>query len=534
MTHARAAAGSLLFLFVVVLNLLPLSAFKYIPSEDGPCHVYNASLLRSYVLDPGSNARHAFVFNASIPPNLLVHSLLAAELGVLPPVAAERVVVLLYAVLLPIAFRYLLRSLSPQTHGLEFLSLFLVYNSHLHWGFYNFLFSIIFFLFAAGFWIRHRSRATPYSALILGSLVLVLYCSHPVGLFEYWLACIAILSMDWFGNRKVLPDGLTLFLVSSLPAAALYLHYLGTAVPAASEATTWPTLRYSTSLFLTLSPLATYSVWQRLLAVGVWVFLIAAYCCTSRRPVVSKVNGYLVAGMFASILIFLAPTSAGGGTMLTPRLIYFPVIWVCVWLVSLDWRPIPVSPAFVGFALLLAIGMGASNWIYYQRYDTKVRAFFSQARSWPTDPYVSLRTPEPTSPLFLDRHSSPYLSYSLVAYLAAERKQVLLGEYQASLNYFPLRYRDIAVPGLRASNTTAWRDCSRSAYDNLPGRAGAALSPHISVVLVPLGKPNAENCSGESPYARITTPDFLLLYYDSTESSKLLGALTRISSTKSR
>ena len=436
------ACGSLkVFLLATVLNLTPLFYFQYIPSNDGPSHVYNAAMLRAYILSPIGPARGIFVLSSSLPPNLLTHSLLAVALSIFNAAFAERLLVLIYAILLPLGFRYLLRSICPITHGLEYLSLVCVYNSHLHWGFYNFLFSLVVFVFALGFWLRHRSRPSAKNIGVQCFLVTLLYFSHPVGLFEFWIVCSALLIVDWMQGRKMLRSELALFLSSVLVAGILYVHYTFTRSTGIVEVTTWPTLRYSASLLFSLSPLATYSHFQRVVALSVLLVIGLGILCTSKGRLRAPSNGFLVTTGITAILVFIAPTSASGGTMLAPRLVYFPVFIVCVWLVSLDWSIEPGNRlAFL--AVLLASAMLASNWPLYHRYDLKMKRFLTSASAWPTDRYLFFRTAGSPYTLVLDKGGTPNLSASAAGYLAATNRQVLLGDYQGLLGYFPLTYAD--------------------------------------------------------------------------------------------
>ena len=327
---------------MTILNLAPLFYFQYIPSNDGPSHVYNSAMLRAFILSPSSPARTIFVLNSSIPPNLLTHSFMAVAMSFFKPVTAERLLVVLYAVLLPLGFRYFLRSVSLRTSGLEYFSLVWVYNSHLHWGFYNFLFSIILFLFSLGYWIRRREQLSGRAVAVLALLITLLYFCHPVGLFEFWIASLAMMTFQWKRTREF-RRGLALFTAAAAPAGILYVHYALTKIAVATpEITTWPTLRYSASLLFTFSPLATYWPIQRVIAASVLFILCAGFiCATQLRELERSINEFFVAACVCAALVFLAPTSTGGGTMLTPRLVYFPIVLSCAWLARLNWKVDP-------------------------------------------------------------------------------------------------------------------------------------------------------------------------------------------------
>ena len=502
------------FVFWTVFNLVPLFFFQYIPSNDGPSHVYNAAMLRSFLFSSSGPAHTVFAWNSSLPPNLLTHLFLAVLMPLCSPVTAERLLVLSYAIFLPLGFRYFLRSVSLRTHGLEYLSLVLVYNSHLHWGFYNFLFSIVFFLFACGFWLRNRHSRTASTIAVLALLVTLLYFCHPVGLFQFWVVCFVFAAFEKFrANSR--PSGLRLLAGASAIAAVLYAHYVLTRLPMPNESSSWPTLRYSASLLFTLSPLASYSAFQRTIAFAVLLILATATAFALRgRSVRAAVNGYLVAVVVTALLIFVAPSSTGGGTMLTPRLIYFPVIMICAWLASLDWGTDP-RYWLAAAGILLAVGMVCSNWRVYSRYNTEMKEFIATERAWPPDPYLFFRAAGSPSTLRLNAQGTPFLSGAAAGYLAARREQVLIGDYQGLANYFPLVYKQKDNPenfympvgdGGRCLPTDQFIDVPRYA-------SSASIPVKTAILLVQnVASPPAE-CIGVAPLARLQANNFLLLFY---------------------
>lgn len=428
------------FLVAVILNLTPLLYFRYIPSNDGPSHVYNAAMLRAFLSSSGdASIRSVFEFNRSIPPNLLSHSLLAFAVSFLTPVLAERTVVVLYAVSLPLVFRWLLRTVSRQTHGLEYVALPLVYNSHLQWGFYNFLFSLILFMLTLGFWLKARRHCSYTRLGVLSLSATLLYFSHPVGLFEYWITASIILLFEWArGFRRSRAD-LVVMAVSSFVPAVLYAHYAMTRISAVSAETSWPTLRYAASLLLTFSPLWTYSNVQRFVGIAVLLQVGLGWWCSTKGSAL-PINGYLAAACVTAGLLFITPTSASGGTMISPRLVYFPILLLFVWLVTQDWKQ-EVGALFAVISCALAIAMVASNWPYYQRYDTKMKEFEQISNSWSKSEYIRFYAVGSPSTLLLDKATrSPLLDEAVIGYSAARHGQFILGDYEGSLGYFPLNY----------------------------------------------------------------------------------------------
>jgi hypothetical protein len=502
------------FGFWTVLNLLPLFCFLYIPSNDGPSHVYNAAMLHSFLFSSNVPVHAVFAWNSSLPPNLLTHLFLTVLMPLCSPVIAERLLVVSYAIFLPLGFRYFLRSISARTRGLEYLSLVWVYNSHLHWGFYNFLFSLVFFLFACGFWLRHRHSRTDAPIAILAFLATLLYFCHPVGLFQFWVVCFVIAAFEKL-RAESRPAGLRLLFASSAISAVLYVHYVLTRLPMPNEPSSWPTVRYSASLLFTLSPLASYSVFQRTIAFAVLMILVTATAVAIRgRSLHIAVNGYLVAAVVTAVIVFVAPTTTGGGTMLTPRLIYFPVILICGWLASFDWGTDP-RRWLAAAGILLAAGMVCSNWQFYDRYNTEMKEFMATERTWPPDPYLFFRAAGSPSTLRLDHNGTPFLSGAAAGYLAAGREQVLIGDYQALVNYFPLVYKKKSNPENFYLAATNYGRCSPAdRFIDVPRYASSTpITLKTAIILVQNQATPPAQCIGAVPFARVKADSFSLLFY---------------------
>ena len=113
------------------------------------------------------------------------------------PLTAERLLLGAYAVLLPVSLKYAMRGVSERTGGIEYLGLPVVFNSHVHGGFFNFLLGLAGFLCAFGLWLRLRGRPVD-SGSVLGmtGVLTAVYCCHPVPLIEVWIAAVALLAFD--------------------------------------------------------------------------------------------------------------------------------------------------------------------------------------------------------------------------------------------------------------------------------------------------------------------------------------------------
>jgi hypothetical protein len=75
--RSRATLANVALLLAAAANALPILIFERLPLTDGPSHVYNASLLVRYASDPFGFVPAILRLNASIPPNLASHGVMA-------------------------------------------------------------------------------------------------------------------------------------------------------------------------------------------------------------------------------------------------------------------------------------------------------------------------------------------------------------------------------------------------------------------------------------------------------------------------
>lgn len=165
----------LLFGVLVVLHLAPLWGVARVATTDGPSHVYNA-----YVqLHAGEPLfRRVFERDPRPLPNWLSQAALVPLLAVLPPAAAEKVLVSAYVLLFLGAARYLAGAVEPSRRWLSWLAFLLVFNWTVHFGFYNFGFSLGFYLLALGCWWRFRARPGLHLTAVLTPVLILCYFSH--------------------------------------------------------------------------------------------------------------------------------------------------------------------------------------------------------------------------------------------------------------------------------------------------------------------------------------------------------------------
>ena len=111
----------------MLLHLVPIWVFPYVPTQDGPAHLANAMILKDHGTAP--TRYHEFFDLRGEPfPNWTTHLLLAGLLYAFPPLVAHKVLVSLYVVGFAFSFRYFLGAFGVQALRLAPAGLLFLFN----------------------------------------------------------------------------------------------------------------------------------------------------------------------------------------------------------------------------------------------------------------------------------------------------------------------------------------------------------------------------------------------------------------------
>jgi hypothetical protein len=469
-----------LFAGMVLLLLVPLWSVGYLPTTDGPSHVYNASILRHY---GNPLFQEHFEIDWRPIPNWFSHAVLALLMFVVEPRVAEKVLLSGYVVLFAASARYLAGSVDPERRWLGWLALPLVYNQLLQTGFYNFGFSLAFYLFAVGYWWRHRSSPGWRTALGLNLLLLLCWFSHIVSL---------VLALASIGVLWLLTDRRLLHPLILAPQVLLPLWFVQDQgkgpVPATWSADfVWTYLLrlrvlhsftreqiwIGTALAVLFLVLAVLTLVGRLsphppapspsrtpgppgegeIATSSPVPTISASperrshfwrgAFRSRAPLSRRSGraagrgaggeGFLLLSLLAAALYVLSPEGMSGGTHLKNRLSLYP------WLLLIPWLA-PRGRWVKGTAVaILALMTAFQVWItvrWYRTVEPEIRELLAAAG--PIAPHSRVL------PLMFRRNAAaggPGVLGHALDYAAAGKGWVSWGNYEAMTGHFPVRFR---------------------------------------------------------------------------------------------
>ncbi|HEY9421010.1 MAG TPA: hypothetical protein VIW92_06330, partial [Thermoanaerobaculia bacterium] len=327
-----------IFFLLALLYVLPFWIVEYIPTVDGPCHTYNAWILRQH----GNTEQYPlfqqyYGLNNKPYPNWLGHGTMALLMFTVPPLIAEKLMVSGYVLLLLFGVWYLVGGVRQDQRWLAFLAFPFAYNHMFQFGFYNFSLSLALFPWILGLWWRHRTNPSLAFAVKINLLLWLCWFSHIVS-FTLSLLAIAVLWLAslrrdaWRRHLRHIP--------LLLPQVALPIWYFsdrGTATAPSS----WPfsqSLRY----FLNNDVLITFSEGQLRFAKGLTIAFALLIVLTlwrenlrvardQRKPLRESDAFLLLAALF-TVVYFVSPDGMAGGSMLKNRLSLYPWLLLIPWL----------------------------------------------------------------------------------------------------------------------------------------------------------------------------------------------------------
>jgi hypothetical protein len=471
-----------LFVLLILVHLLPVWSFRYLPSQDGPAHLNNANALRKYGDPAHPQFARYYVRNTSPDPNYVSHVLLAGLMSVFPMLVAQKVLVSGYIVLLPLAGRYALSAFGGrEAKGLSVMFFPFVFNLLFAKGFYNFCYSLGFFLLVVGYFLRHRADFRPKHAAVLFLLTLPLYFSHPVSLA---MAYVVIGSMGGWalvrGRGRPWKE-FVLSVIALAPTAAMLGWFV---VRQGGQASHHLGPGKLAELLLTLNAL--YSFGSVELAIS--NCLVLAFAIATIAMLVTKARGRswgagddLLIAVAAFVPVYLMmPNAAAGGSWISTRLTLYPYLLLILWLGARR-LSIRAAGALQVVFILAALGIVATHAMAYRKLNPYLEEYCSVAGHVEAD---STLLPVLVSEGAVDRAGRPLsprvkLFRQASGYLAAERDLIDLSNYQARKGYFPLRLRPEMEPagalGAQEPEDESPAGLPRRLLDDLGKRAGGQV-----------------------------------------------------------
>ena len=419
-----------LFAALLIAHLLPILHTKYFLTVDGPSHLYNAQIIANNLFSKTENVLNSFFGISFFPvPNLSGHLLLALLSTIMPGWLAEKMLLTIQILLLPLAWKYLIDSFARNAKYLYFFIFPFVYGFTFYYGFYNFNLGLILALVGLGYF--RRVIATKFSkrdALIIGGLSLAIYFSHLLTLLFFYASLGAIL-LEFAPSERLLKRirSLCLTLLPSMLITALYLYYAPSNLGSIGRDIDWKTLleglmQASPAKGVEYGSEGNFTRWIFILM----LLLTIVTLVKNRLNLFKRTTAFLTLLPVSFLLIyFFAPDETAGGGLLSTRLLLLAFItWPLVFIPfkTIKWL------SFLSVATLTYVSLGLL--VFYDRNARQNTLYFEELKQ-----ANELISPNTVILPVVDR--SYFLLRGIHYYLGVDKPVVLLENYEATLYYFP-------------------------------------------------------------------------------------------------
>ncbi|MFC1830700.1 hypothetical protein ACFL0S_01600 [Thermodesulfobacteriota bacterium] len=474
------SANAKLLYALIALLLIPLWTTQFVPTQDGPLHIASAVTLVNYQNTGYETARQYYELNDQIFlfPTWLVSLNIGWLSGVFSALIAEKIVLTLFIIGLPLAFCFAIRPLtdSPQLGGL--LVLPLVYNYLLHMGFYAFLLGLVMLFILIGIWLRSQQQSTISITIAACLASYFTFHVHPFAwvMMALALGCIELFyyfsklrsQSNWAGRfatvGQVFLKRWHLYLLTIAPGMLHTLVFLtmqgsttGSFASKVSErlGTTNAAVAFAAKRFdmlidrivglASLSSLVSFSYVEMVLSFGVMSSLILltflTLRSTARASEWSPRLCFLMLSLCYIVFYLLAKNSMAGGGFIPPRVQLLALLSYIAWLASSS--ALPRFRVLVRILSVVLVGLSVLYYTFrYQEFshalDREVSLAIHMKEGTTVMPVVlpdSVRIP-----VILD-HLTPNPMLHASGHFVYRRNMVDLSNIKGWRGYFPLRFR---------------------------------------------------------------------------------------------
>ena len=452
-----------LFYVLLVLHLIPLFTGLYFPTSDGVAHLYNADLMKDMLLGRAIVPLEFLEWNLHPDPNRFSHYVLVALMLFLPDFVAEKVLLASYLIFFPLGLRYLLKSLN---HNAAFLAVFgfpMAYSLSFWFGFYNFCFSLVFFFYFVGYWLRIRYQYNVLRLTVLILLTVCLYFTHPVSyLFSIAFLGLWIISESYQNNQAFLSpyranikswtiqhinwsflfrQAGIMVLVYGLTGALLLIYIFRIGASTYYYPVSW---WGQASKLIRLAPLEFLGV-DEALVLGLFSSALFTLLIVSilnyQRVNIFRYSTVLSLLVGLGLYYLFGPDGAAGGSALYPRIGLLFYIFIVLFAGLVNWKPKAQRIIFYPVAVLSLVLLG----IRTNEYRQIQRVLDEIMTAQPYIPDNAITLPYCFYPVDLSlAHNFPAAYHPLKHYsnyLLLGKTAVSLDNYEARTSYFPLNWQ---------------------------------------------------------------------------------------------
>jgi len=439
-----------LFYLILFVNILFVFLTRFYPTIDGPAHLHNARILSEMVLG-NEFLEQFYIINQKPVSNWPSHILLGVFTQLLPGWLAEKLFVIIYIAGMALSFRFLIRVANPGMPGASLIVFPFTYSFLFYNGFFNFSISFILLFLTLTLYLRAcRNGRFPFLILMVMFTLTAL-----TNVLVFAVSAVALGSLvlagginDWHsgkGMRETFSASgkkLLMLLLASLPGIYLVASFI-THTPFGGGDTGGMTTGEMLKWIVDSRPFIVFNYGKEqwiTRAYSVCIVLLVVFSSLSKSGEQGgneRSRGFyhmllLPIGMVLALYL-LTPDGSGAG-MMTARYILILFIMIGIW-AALVLRNTLWVRSFIAVMLVLHLFM-------LMRHHGTIRQLNRQA----VQIEGAVNYLEPNSVVLSVNLGNHWMMTHFSGYAAIDKPLVLLNNYQAFMEWFPLKWNHERMP----------------------------------------------------------------------------------------
>ncbi len=457
---AKVLESKALFYLVLGINIVYICSVTFIPSMDGPAHLYNSTVL-SYLLAGDDFLKEYYSINTIPIPNWISHALLTFLRTLFPASVAEKTLHILYVAGMAVSFRCLIKKINPANSSLSIFIFPFIYSFLFRLGFYNFCISFIFFFSALYVWYKCRSAPGFLNYLVLSILFTATYFSN-ILMFAFLGTVLGTFVLGEAYQRYVRKES-GLSIAKKEGAQMLWLFLTGlpglvfswvfySAIQFPSSDYTLPAMELLKWIY-DARPFIVYNYSrEKIITIQMLVLLCILWGIgfyhrrKEHQAGLFKINGVidlLILPLILSMSLLFVTSSGSSAGMMSDRYCLMAYMFGLLWVLA---RSVPHKYNFIFIAYILVLHFGLLTRHYRKIEEMNARAEAIHQTS------VYIEAKSVVLPVNL---SDEWLEIHFSNYLGVDKPMVLLENYEAGVGWFPLKWNRQDIPDLYAGEQNA-------------------------------------------------------------------------------
>jgi len=431
--------SGILFWTLIIVSTFPfLNSNTFLTLDGGP-HCYNSIIFRE-LLKHNEWYSSIFEINTFPVPNYTGNILLLLLNSFLPIQVAEKIIFLLYFILIPVLFKKIINHINPDNKFATIIIFPFLQCIFIYYGFYNFCIGLI-VLFYGIYYVITNKELHVKNLIVLFFICSGLYFSH---LFTF-LVFVVFLSVQLV-LTKTHEEKISSLLMRFLKLALIIMPFIVLVIlyfqanPSTENSNKWRLFQILRFIFF--AEYVNYYYFKLnwfVCSLGVSFSIITIFFIGKRviqffqKKIFTNDLVLLIVGIILFVLSFIFPDSNGNAAYIVYRFLYTSVLFLLLFIASQNYN-------IIVKIIFTAVCIAAFFSLEIQVFKSQQELQIEYKRIMIIESKIT-KSQATLAPLFFQ---SDGFSANFSSYLGLKGHIILLENYEASAKYFPIKWNPAA------------------------------------------------------------------------------------------